>query len=176
MHARLGHLIPDIDVEAFVPGRSEPDLISLAAQRGRWLVLFFYPRDFTFICPTELQAFAELHDDFEAEGAVLLAASTDSFWSHQAWFGTHPSLQGVRYPVLADPAHLLSTAFGVLDPDGAAYRATFIADPDGVLRHVSISDQNVGRNPAETLRVLQALKTGELCPVDWRPGEPTLSR
>jgi alkyl hydroperoxide reductase subunit AhpC len=176
MHARLGHLIPDIDVEAFVPGRPEPELISLAAQRGRWLVLFFYPRDFTFVCPTELQAFAELHDAFEAEGAALLAASTDSFWSHQAWFGTHPSLGSVRYPILADPAHTLSAEFGVLDPEGAAYRATFIADPDGLLRHVSTTDQNVGRNPAETLRVLQALRTGELCPVGWRPGEPTLSR
>ena len=155
---------------------SESNASSSSANARSSVGLFFYPRDFTFICPTELQAFAELHDSFEAEGAVLLAASTDSFWSHQAWFSSNPSLRGVRYPVLADPAHTLSAAFGVLDPDGAAYRATFIADPDGVLRHVSITDQNVGRNPAETLRVMQALQTGELCPVDWRPGEPTLSR
>jgi peroxiredoxin (alkyl hydroperoxide reductase subunit C) len=176
MHAHVGRLIPDIDIEAFVAGQPDPELISLTAQRGRWLVLFFYPRDFTFVCPTELQALAELQDRFEAEGAVLLAASTDSFWSHQAWFGTHPRLGGVRYPVLADTAHILSAAFGVLDEDGSAMRATFIADPDGILRHISVTDQNVGRSPEETLRILQALRTGDLCPVGWQPGQPTLVR
>lgn len=138
-------------------------------------MLFFSPRDFTFVCPTELQGFAELQNDFTDEGATLMAASTDSFYSHKAWFESHSLLADVRYPVLADPSHELSRAFGVLGDDGAALRGTFLIDHDGILRHASVTDLNVGRSPAETLRVLQALQTGELCPVDWRPGVATLS-
>ena len=104
----------------------------------------------------------------------MLAVSTDSFWTHRAWFQSHPQLEQVGYPVLADTAHILSRAFGVLVADGSALRGTFVIDPEGVVRHMAVSDQSVGRGSEETLRVLQALRTGELCPVNWRPGERTL--
>jgi alkyl hydroperoxide reductase subunit AhpC len=165
---------PSFEAEAYVPGEADSQRIALDAYRGSWVVLFFYPRDFTFVCPTELHAFAELADDFAAEDAVLVAASTDSYWSHRAWFESHPLLGGVAYPVVADTAHDIARAYGVLLDDGSALRATFVIDPDGIVRHASITDQSVGRSPDETLRVVQALRTGALCPVSWRKGQPTL--
>jgi alkyl hydroperoxide reductase subunit AhpC len=171
---RVGSNAPVVPTPAYVPGESEPCVLSLDAYRGEWLALFFYPRDFTFVCPTELRSLAELQDDFAAAGAHVIAASTDSYWSHRAWFGSEPALARVRYPVLADTSLALGRAYGVLERDGSALRATFVIDPAGVIRHASVSDQAVGRSPGETLRVVQALQTGELCPVDWRPGTPTL--
>jgi peroxiredoxin (alkyl hydroperoxide reductase subunit C) len=138
-------------------------------------VLFFYPRDFTFICPTELVAFGELEADFKAEEAVVIGASTDSFFSHKAWFESDARLLLVNYPVLADTSHQLSKGFDVLLDDGASLRGTFIIDPQGVVRHITVNDLEVGRNVQETLRVLQALRSGELCPVAWKPGESTLT-
>jgi alkyl hydroperoxide reductase subunit AhpC len=176
MSIMVGRPVPHVSVEAYVRDEAEAMRLSPRDFHGSWVVLFFYPRDFTFVCPTELQAFSELHDDFEAEDAVLLAASTDSYWSHKAWFESHLLLRGVRFPVLADTAHDLAEACGVLLPDGSALRATLIVDPDGVVRHMSVTDNNVGRSPDETLRVLQALRTGDLCPVGWRPGQPTLAK
>lgn len=173
MSVHVGQMAPDLTVEAYIPGEPQPCQFSLAGV-GHWVVLVFYPRDFTFVCPTELQRFADLHEEFGAEGAALVAASTDSYWSHRAWFESHPMLRAVKYPVLADTAHTLSESFGVLLRDGSALRGTFIIDPDRVIRHASVTDQNVGRSPEETLRVLQALRTGELCPASWRPGQPTL--
>jgi peroxiredoxin (alkyl hydroperoxide reductase subunit C) len=174
MSIMVGRPVPHVAAEAYI--RDEPEAVRLSPRdfHGSWVVLFFYPRDFSFVCPTELQAFADLHDDFEAEDAVVLAASTDSYWSHRAWFESNAQLLDVRYPVLADTAHDLAEACGVLLPDGSALRATLIIDPEGAVRHLSVSDNNVGRSPEETLRVLQALRTGELCPVDWRPGQPTV--
>jgi peroxiredoxin (alkyl hydroperoxide reductase subunit C) len=125
--------------------------------------------------PHRARGFAELAEAFDAEEATVVAASTDSYYSHVAWFESHRMLQQVDYPVLADTAHELSRAYGVLTEDGSALRGTFVIDPEGVLRHASVSDQSVGRSPGETLRVLQALRTGELCPVNWRPGQPTLA-
>src|SRR5437764_6886369 len=174
MNVRVGKIAPDVELDAYVRGARGPKRLRLADYRGAWLVLFFYPRDFTFVCPTELQAFGELATVFEAEDAALLAASTDSFWSHKAWFESHPMLGGVRYPVLADTAQRVARAYGVLLDDGSALRATFVIDPAGVVRHATISDQSVGRSPDETVRVLQALRTGALCPVGWRKGQPTL--
>ena len=171
---RVGTQAPVVPVPAYVPGEHEPQVVSLGEYRGEWVVLFFYPRDFTFVCPTELRAFAELHEAFASISARLVAASTDSYWSHRAWYGTEPALAGVRYPVLADTALELGNAYGVLEPDGSAQRATFVIDPMGSIRYASVSDQSVGRSPAETLRIVHALQTGELCPVDWRPGTPTL--
>jgi len=174
MGIKIAEPAPSFEAEAYVRGEANPCRIALDAYRGSWVVLFFYPRDFTFVCPTELHAFGELEDAFAAEDAVLLAASTDSYWSHKAWFETHPLLGDVRYPILADTAHELASAYGVLLDDGSALRATVVVDPDGIVRHASITDQSVGRSPDETLRVLQALRTGALCPVSWRKGEPTL--
>ena len=174
MAVRVGSSVPSIELEAWLHDAPGPVSFDPAASRDGWLVLVFYPRDFTFVCPTELAAFAELADDFAREEAEIVAVSTDSYWSHRAWYGTQPMLTGVRYPVAADTAHVLSRAFDVLTEDGSALRGTFLIDPDGIVRHASVTDQTVGRNPVETLRLLQALRTGELCPVGWKPGDPTL--
>jgi len=176
MAIQVGKPAPEGSVNAYVRGLDHPRTIQFAGLRGRWTVLFFYPRDFTFVCPTELQEFARLHDAFTAEGATILAASTDSYYSHKAWFESDPRLAEVRYPVIADTAHRLSSAYGVLTEDGTALRGTFIIDPDGIVRHMQVNDLDVGRNKEETLRLLRALQTGELCPVSWRPGEPTLTQ
>jgi peroxiredoxin (alkyl hydroperoxide reductase subunit C) len=169
----VGSTVPDLVLGAY--RRGEADFVPCnLSYHDRWIVLFFYPRDFTFVCPTELAAFAELAEEFEAEDADLVAASTDSAWSHKAWFETHALLADVDYPILADTTQELAEAFGVLTTDGSALRATFVIDPNGVVRHASITDQSVGRSPEETLRVLQALRTGELCPVRWKPGQATL--
>lgn len=171
---QIGERAPEIDLEAYVRGQQQPTGLSLAELDGLWVVLFFYPRDFTFVCPTELQAFAELHGRFEAENAVVIAASTDSFWSHKAWFEGDPRLEEVAYPVIADTSHRLAEGFGVLTEDGTALRGTFIIDPEGIVRHFQVNDLEVGRSVEETLRTLQALRTGGLCPAGWQPGQPTL--
>jgi peroxiredoxin (alkyl hydroperoxide reductase subunit C) len=174
MIVKVGTPAPLFRAEGYCRGESDPIRVDLTAYRGRWVVLFFYPRDFTFVCPTELNAFAELEDAFAEEDAVVIAASTDSYWSHKAWFESHPLLADVDYPVVADTTHDVADAYDVLSPDGSALRGTFVIDPDGILRHASVIDQNVGRSPDETLRVLQALRTGELCPVSWRKGDDVL--
>ena len=175
MTVKVGDQSPDVRLDAYVRGESEPVGISIADYRSHcWAVLFFYPRDFTLVCPTELLAFQELHRDFREAEAVVRAASTDSYWSHRAWLGSTDTLSQVSYPVLADTAHELAAAFGVLLDDGAAQRATFVIDPDGIVRHATVSDLSVGRSADETLRVLYALQTGGLGPAGWRPGEPTL--
>lgn len=156
--------------------RGEFRKISLDDYRRRWLVLFFYPRDFTFICPTEIEEFARMETEFEGCHCSILACSTDSEWSHKNWFETDPRLRGVRYPILADTTHEMSRTYNVLGPDGAAHRGTFIIDPEGVLRWLVISDNAIGRSVKETLRVLRALQTGELCPVEWTPEKPTLGK
>jgi peroxiredoxin 2/4 len=174
MSIAVGSLAPDLPVEAYMPGVPEPAAISLSDYRGSWVVLFFYPRDFTFVCPTELVAFAELAHEFAAEDAAVIAASTDSYWSHRAWFESDPMLGRIAFPVIADTTHAMSDAFGVLVDDGSALRGTFVIDPEGTIRASTVVDQSVGRNADETLRTLQALRTGELCPAHWRPGTPTL--
>ncbi len=175
MSIRVGASAPDLTIDAYLRGEPMPHPVSLASLRGRWVVLFFYPRDFTFICPTEIQEFSRLHPQFTQERAVVLGASTDSYFSHKAWYEADPRLRDVAYPVLADTSHRLSADYGVLTDDGSALRGTFIIDPDGVVRHVLVNDLDVGRNVEETLRTLRALRTGELCPASWNPGEPTLS-
>src|SRR5215212_951178 len=175
MALRVGQPVPDHKVQAYVRGERAPSEFSLSDHHGRWVVLFFYPRDFTFICPTELASFAELHDDFLGERAVVLGASTDSYFSHKAWFESDPRLADVNYPVIADTAHELSRSFDVLLEDGATHRATFIVDPAGTLLHMSVNEHDVGRSVEEVLRTLLAFRTGALCPADWGPGKPTLT-
>jgi peroxiredoxin (alkyl hydroperoxide reductase subunit C) len=175
MTIRVGKAVPDFVAEAYIRGEREPQKIELAAFRGKWVVLFFYPRDFTFICPTEIQTFARLYEQFKQERAVVVGASTDSFYAHKAWFEADPRLQKVNYPVIMDTSHKLSELFEVLTEDGAALRGTFIIDPDGILRHIHINDLDVGRNVEESLRVLRALRTGELCPESWMPDQLTLT-
>jgi alkyl hydroperoxide reductase subunit AhpC len=174
MTVRVGQLAPELEAEAYLRGESRPRRLSLAAFKGRWLVLFFYPRDFSRVCPTELQAFAHLHPAFAREQAAVVGVSTDSYHAHKAWFESDPRLAEVRYPVVADSAHLLSEAYGVLQEDGSALRGTFVVDPEGVVRAAHLNDPDVGRNVEETLRLLRALRTGELCPEGWTPGRDTL--
>ena len=175
MALRVGQPVSDHSVQAYVRGEPAPIVFELSRHRGSWVVLFFYPGDFTFICPTELAAFAKRHADFLDEDAVLLAASTNSAFSHKAWFETDPRLAEVGYPVIADTLRELSNAFGVLQEDGAAHRGTFIIDPNGVLVHMSITEHDVGRSVDEVLRVLRAFRTGALCPADWAAGDATLT-
>jgi peroxiredoxin (alkyl hydroperoxide reductase subunit C) len=175
MGVRVGEAAPDLKVDAWVRGAEGPQKVSLADHRGRWIVLVFYPRDFTLIGPSEFAALAALQEELEREDAGVLAASTDSFYSHRAWFESDARLADVRFPIIADTGHRLSRDFGVLLADGATLRATFLIDPEGVVRHMSVNELEVGRNFDEVLRVLQALRTGELCPADWRPGQPTLA-
>ena len=175
MALRVGQPVPDHSVQAYVRGERGPSEFSLSSHRGRWVVLFFYPRDFTFICPTELAAFAERHDDFLGERAIVVGASTDSYHSHKAWFESDPRLAGVNYPVIADTAHELSRSFDVLLDDGATHRGTFIVDPTGTLVHMSVNEHDVGRSVDEVLRILRAFRTGALCPADWGPGKATLT-
>jgi alkyl hydroperoxide reductase subunit AhpC len=175
MSIRPGEPVPDHSVQAYVRGERAPSEFDLSSHRGKWVVLFFYPRDFTFICPTELAAFAERHDDFLDERAIVIGASTDSYHSHKAWFESDPRLAGVDYPVIADTAHELSRSFDVLLDDGATHRATFIVDPNGTLLHMSVNEHDVGRSVEEVLRILRAFRTGALCPVNWAPGKATLT-
>jgi peroxiredoxin (alkyl hydroperoxide reductase subunit C) len=175
MTIRICKPAPDVPVGVYVRGDPDAKRLTLADYRGRWVVLAFYPRDFTPVCRTELQRLAELEPAFEDEQAAVLAASTDSVHSHRAWIEGDPHLAGVRYPVLADTSHKLARAFGVLTAGGAALHATFILDPTGVVRHLLVNDAGVGRSVEETLRTLQALRTGQPCPAGWHPGQCTLS-
>ncbi len=158
------------DVDAYKAG--EFTTVSLGDYAGKWLVLFFYPRDFTFVCPTEIREFAKMESQFTAANCAILACSTDSKHSHKNWF--EKDLVEVKYPVLADTTQEVARAYGVLDSDGAAQRGTFIIDPTGIVRWMMVSDNSVGRSVKEVLRAVQALQTGELCPAEWEVGTPTL--
>jgi peroxiredoxin (alkyl hydroperoxide reductase subunit C) len=175
MSVRVGKPSPDFTTQVYRRGEPEARRLSLTELRGNWVVLFFYPRDFTFVCPTEIEAFAELEGQFLDEGAFVIGASTDSYYSHKAWYEADPRLAGVHYPVIADTSHDVTRAFGVLLEDGTALRATFVIDPEGIVRHLQVNDLDVGRNVAETLRTVQALRTGERCPAAWTPDQPTLT-
>ncbi len=142
---------------------------------SKWRVVFFWPMDFTFICPTEIAEFGRRVVDFAARDAQVLGASTDTHYVHLAWRMSHPDLKDLPFPMLADTKRELVTALGVLHTrDGVALRATFIVDPEGTIRHASVNDLSVGRNVEEVLRVLDALQTDALCPCNWKRGDPTL--
>ena len=142
---------------------------------GKWKVVFLWPMDFTFVCPTEIAEFGRRHRDFSDRDAQVLGASTDTHYVHLAWRKDHPDLEDLPYPMLADTKRELSTALGVLHKqDGVPLRATFVVDPEGNIRFVSVNDLSVGRNVDEVVRVLDALQTDELCPCNWKKGEPTL--
>jgi peroxiredoxin (alkyl hydroperoxide reductase subunit C) len=143
--------------------------------QGKWKVVFFWPKDFTFVCPTEIAAFGALERDFRDRDAQLLGASTDSEFVHLAWRRDREELRDLPFPMLADIKRELSGALGILDQEeGVAQRATYIVDPDNIIRFAYVTDLNVGRSPEEVLRVLDALQTDELCPCNWQAGEDTL--
>ena len=174
----IGDRLPPFSLEAVVglePGR-EFTTITDQSHPGRWKILFFWPMDFTFVCPTEIAAFGNLEPEFAARNAQVLGASTDSRYVHLAWRQHHPDLRSLPFPMLADTKRELSSALGILHPaEGVALRATFIVDPEGVIRHVSVNDLSVGRNVDEVLRLLDAFQTGELTPCNWERGGPTLN-
>jgi peroxiredoxin (alkyl hydroperoxide reductase subunit C) len=173
----VGDRIPNFDVQAVVSTDMEKAFQRVTEQSdaGKWKIVFFWPKDFTFVCPTEIAAFGRLNGEFNDRDAVVYGVSTDSEFVHLAWRRSHPDLGDLPFPMLADVKRELSGAFGILDrKEGVALRATFIVDPQGVIRFASVNDLNVGRNPQEVLRVLDALQTDELCPCNWKKGEEFL--
>lgn len=148
---------------------------SLVNDEGQWTVMFWWPKDFTFVCPTEIAEFNQNYGEFRDRDTQLIGASTDSEFVHLAWRNDHEDLKGLRFPMLADTSKSLAEELGILEAEEkVAYRATFIIDPQGIIRWVSVYDLNVGRNIQEVLRVLDALQTDELCPCNWEKGEETL--
>ena len=169
---QVGDLAPDFEMEGIM-GRDFTK-VRLSGYKGKWVVLFFYPLDFTFVCPTEIREFTKRHKEIEAMNGQVLGASVDSKYAHLAWVD---DIGEQAYPLLSDLTKDVSLDYEVLDEDqGFAQRGTFIIDPDGIVRWVVVSDPSVGRSVEETIRVLKALQTGELCPVEWEPGEETLGK
>lgn len=161
---------PDFTLDAHMPDGTA-QRVGLRALRGRWVVLFFYPADFSFVCPTEVRGFARHHADFVAADAVVLGVSPDDLATHAEW---SRELGGLPYPLLSDAGNAVANRYGACsDGQHRPDRATYVIDPDGLLLYVERVSRNVGRSVAETLRILQALQTGRLCPADWRPGQPT---
>lgn len=173
----IGDVLPTFDLTAVVDTDLNKAFVQVNHQSftGKWLVLFAWPKDFTFVCPTEIVAFNQLNQAFLDRDAQLLGLSTDSEFVHRAWRLHHDDLKDLAFPMLSDIKRELSGALGILDKAaGVAQRATFIIDPAGVIRFVMVTDLNVGRNPQEVLRILDALQTDELCPCNWQKGQDTL--
>ncbi len=176
--AMVGQPAPDFDMASTKNIEKLDDNVRLSDYRGKWLVLLFYPLDFTFVCPTELTTFSDRYEDFQSIGAEVVGVSTDSVHSHRAWLRTPRNkggVEGLKYPLAADITKQVARDYGVLiEEKGIALRGLFVVDPEGVLRYKVVHDLNVGRSADETLRVIQALQTGGLCQADWRPGQETL--
>jgi alkyl hydroperoxide reductase subunit AhpC len=173
----VGERFPSFQLQAVVstePGREFQD-VDERYRPDHWKVVFFWPMDFTFVCPTEIAEFGRRTEDFRKRNAEVLGVSTDTHYVHLAWRIHEPMLKDLPFPMLADTRRELATALGVLHPvEGVALRATFIVDPEGIIRHVTVNDLSVGRSVDETLRVLDALQTGGLTPCNWKAGDPTL--
>lgn len=149
--------------------------VNNSTYKKKWLVVFFYPKDFTFVCPTEIAEFGKLNKDFKERDAQVLGASTDSEFVHWAWRRHQEELTDLPFPLLADVKRELTSQLGILDKnEGVAQRATYIVDPEGIIRFAMVTDLSVGRNVKEVLRVLDALQTDELCPCNWKKGEETI--
>ena len=173
----VGDKFPSFDLNAVVdidPAKAF-ERITDESNKGKWKIVFFWPKDFTFVCPTEIAAFGKLNGDFNDRDAVVYGASIDSEFVHLAWRQNHADLKDLPFAMLADIKRELSTALGILDKnEGVAMRATYVVDPDGIIRFASVTDLNVGRNTQEVLRVLDALQTDELCPCNWQKGQDGL--
>ncbi len=174
----VGDKLPEFAMQATVSNDVHDAFIDVTHQSypGKWKVLFFWPKDFTFVCPTEIAEFGRLNQDFSDRDAQVLGASVDSEFVHLAWRQHKSELSDLPFPMLADVKRELSAALGIIDPnDGVAQRATLIIDPDNIVRFVMVTDMNVGRNPSEVMRVLDALQTDELCACNWQQGEDTIN-
>lgn len=175
---KIGEKIPDFSVDALVGGQIKK--IKLHDYSGKWLVLIFYPADFSFVCPTELEEAEKHYKKFKELGAEVFSISTDTAYSHLAWHDTSPSIGKITYPMIADPTGKMCKEFGTyIEDEGLSLRGTFIVDTDGTLRTIEINSKNIGRNMAETLRKLEAAvyvkeHPGEVCPVNWEPGKKSL--
>ena len=175
---KVGEKIPDLTLKAY----HKDDIvdISLKEAQGKWLVLFFYPADFTFVCPTELEEMAGLYDSFVKEGAEIMSVSTDTHWVHKAWHDESDAIKKIQFPMLADPTGKLSRAFGVyIEDEGVALRGSFLIDPKGVIQAMEVHADGVGRSAKELYRKFQAAKFvaehgGQVCPASWQPGDDTL--
>ncbi len=174
----VGDKIPEMQLDAYHEG--EIRKVSLSDYNGKWTVILFYPADFTFVCPTELEEAAEHHEEFMKEGAEILSVSTDTAFSHKAWHDNSPAIKKIKYPMLADPTGKMSREFGTyIESEGLSMRGTFIIDPEGIVKSVEMHDNDIGRNIKETLRKFQAAKfvnehKGLVCPASWTPGKDTL--
>ena len=173
----IGDRFPTFNLKAVVSEEVGSEFVDIkdSSYPGKWQVVFFWPMDFTFICPTEIAEFGKRNKDFIDRDTQVLGASTDTHFVHLAWRKSHPDLKGLPFPMVADTKRELSTALGILHKqDGVALRATFIVDPEGIIRWASVNDLSVGRSVPEVLRVLDALQTDELCPCNWQKGQATL--
>ena len=180
MSAMVGQPAPDFSVQAYDSTKDGTDKqfanVSLSDYRGKWVCLYFYPADFTAVCPTEIAAFNKSVADFADRDCVILSVSTDSIYTHKGWCESHADLKGMTHLMLSDKAHRLSESYGVLKADaGIAYRGAFLIDPLGTVRWMAIHDIGIGRSIDEILRVLAALQTDKLCPCNWKAGDKTLN-
>lgn len=177
--AKVGQPAPDFNLPSTKNMETLAENISLADYKGKWLIMLFYPLDFTFVCPTELTAFSDRLEEINGVGAEVVGVSTDSVHSHRAWIKTprdQNGIEGLAYPLLSDVGGRLAAKYNILVEDAnIALRGLFIVNPEGVLQYAVVHDLNIGRSVDETLRVLQGLQTGGLCAADWTPGQDNLS-
>ena len=176
--AKVGQPAPDFDMPSTKNMETLAENVKLSDYAGKWLILLFYPLDFTFVCPTELTAFSDRLEELQGIGAEVIGISTDSVHSHRAWLLTpieKNGVEGLKYPLAADITGEVSRKYGVfIEGEGIALRGLFVIDPEGILRYQVVHDLNIGRSVDETLRVLQGLQTGGLCSADWKPGQENL--
>ena len=180
---RIGDTIPELLLPAYHPAKKEEVTLKLADFKDKWKIFVFYPADFTFVCPTELEEMAEMYEEFKKEGAEIFSVSTDTVYAHKAWHDSSKAIGKIKYPMVSDPAGTLSKLFGVYISGGGdaglALRGSFIIDPHGVLKTIEIHDNAIGRSGEELLRKLRAAKFveehgGNVCPASWEPGGETL--
>ena len=175
----VGSKFPEFKKKAVVSLEKDKEFqdITNDIHKDKWMVMFWWPKDFTFVCPTEIAEFNNSFGDFNDRDTVLIGASTDSEFVHLAWRHDHDDLRGLKFPMLADTSKSLAEELGILEAEEKiAYRATYIVDPQGIVRWLNVNDLSVGRNVEEVLRVLDALQTDELCPCNWKSGEETLTQ
>jgi lipoyl-dependent peroxiredoxin subunit C len=172
----VGDKFPSFELQAVVSREEGKEFATITdrTHAGKWLVVFFWPMDFTSVCPTEIVEFSRRAGEFADRDAQVLGVSTDTHFVHLAWRAHHDGLRDLKIPMVADTKRELSTALGILHRDGVALRATFLVDPQGIIRFVSVHDLSIGRNVGEVVRTLDAMQTGEFCPCNWEKGQPTL--
>lgn len=177
-HPVIGELVNDLSFEAFHEEKIKK--LKLSDFRGKWTVVFFYPADFTFVCPTELEDMAHHYEEFKKLDTEILSVSRDTVFVHKAWHDNSPAIKKIRFPMVADPTGIICREFGVYIPsEGMSLRGTFVIDPEGILKAFEVNDNSIGRSAADLVRKLEAARYvrehgGEVCPANWKPGEKTL--